>query len=59
MSFIPVTFALQKCHVEAHAALGSNENGCPWHAVTRNRAAAELGYTDNFGNFVGLVSPWW
>ena len=32
------------------------ENGCPWTAEDRDRAAAELGYTDNF---VGLVSPWW
>ena len=26
------------------------ENGCQWCAVTRNRAAEELGYTDDFGN---------
>ena len=30
----------------------ARENGCPWTAVTRNRAAAELGYTDDFGNLV-------
>ena len=28
------------------------ENGCPWDAHYRNRAAAELGYTDDFGNLV-------
>ena len=25
-------------------------NGCPWNAETRDQAAAELGYTDDFGN---------
>ena len=28
------------------------ENGCPWPAYTRDRAAAELGYTDDLGNLV-------
>ena len=28
----------------------ARENGCPWDAGTRDRAAKELGYTDNFGN---------
>ena len=32
----------------------SRENGCPWDAQTRDMAAAEFGYTDDFGN---LVSP--
>ena len=27
-------------------------NGCPWIAATRDQAAAELGYTDDFGNLV-------
>ena len=27
-------------------------NGCPWEAYDRDRAAAELGYTDDFGNLV-------
>ena len=27
----------------------ARENGCPWHPVTRDRAAAELGYTDDLG----------
>ena len=30
----------------------ARENGCPWDAVTRNEAAVELGYTDDFGNLV-------
>ena len=28
----------------------ARENGCPWDAETRDEAAAELGYTDDFGN---------
>ena len=28
----------------------ARENGCPWEAQDRDRAAAELGYTDNYGN---------
>ena len=28
----------------------ARENGCVWHPLTRDRAAAELGYTDDFGN---------
>ena len=31
----------------------ARENGCPWIAITRNRAAAELGYMDDLGNLVG------
>ena len=30
----------------------ARENGCPWRTVHRDRAAAELGYTDDFGNLV-------
>ena len=30
----------------------ARENGCPWIAQTRDRAAAELGYTDDLGNLV-------
>ena len=30
----------------------ARENGCPWDAATRDEAAAELGYTDDFGNVV-------
>ena len=28
------------------------ENGCPWSAMDRDRAAAELGYTDDLGNLI-------
>ena len=28
------------------------ENGCEWDAETRDRAATNLGYTDDFGNLV-------
>ena len=31
----------------------ARENGCSWHAGTRDKAAAKLGYTDDFGNLVG------
>ena len=30
----------------------ARKNGCPWTASTRDRAAAKLGYTDDFGNLV-------
>ena len=30
----------------------ARENGCPWTAETRDRAAAEHGYTDDYGNLV-------
>ena len=26
------------------------ENGCPWRAEDRDKAAEKLGYTDDFGN---------
>ena len=32
----------------------ARENGCPWDADTREKAAAELGYTDDLGNLVEL-----
>ena len=32
----------------------ARENGCPWIAQTRDKAAAELGYTDNFGNLLDM-----
>ena len=41
-------WALRKDHVEV--LRWARENGCPWGAYTRNLAAAELGYTDDFGN---------
>ena len=43
-------WAVMQGHVEVLRWL--RENGCPWNAETRDRAAAELGYTDYFGNLV-------
>ena len=31
----------------------ARENGCPWRVGDRDRAAAELGYTDDLGNLDG------
>ena len=31
----------------------ARENGCEWTAETRDKAAAKLGYVDDFGNLVG------
>ena len=42
--------AASKGHVEM--LRWARENGCPWDADTRDEAAAELGYTDDFGNLV-------
>jgi len=42
--------AVDKGHVEVLRWV--RENGCPWNAYDRDRAAAELGYTDDFGNLV-------
>ena len=42
--------AAEQGHVEV--LRWARENGCPWNAATRDRAAAELGYTDGFGNLV-------
>ena len=41
-------WAVKQGHVEMLRWV--RENGCPWTAETRDRAAAELGYTDGFGN---------
>ena len=43
-------YAIDKGHVEV--LRWARENGCPWDAHYRNRAAAELGYTNDFGNLV-------
>ena len=43
-------FAVDKGHVEV--LRWARENGCLWDAEIRDRAAAELGYTDDFGNLV-------
>ena len=55
MSHITVSFAVQNGHVEV--LRWARENGCPWHAVDRDRAAAELGYTDNLGNLFDPNDP--
>ena len=45
--------AVDNSHVEV--LRWARENGCPWSALIRDRAAAELGYTDDLGNVgVGL-----
>ena len=43
--------AVYEGHVEV--LRWARENGAPWRAATRDQAAAELGYTDGFGNLVG------
>ena len=43
-------FAVDRGHIEV--LRWARENGCPWTAVIRDKAAAELGYTDDFGNLV-------
>ena len=43
-------YAVDYGHVEV--LRWARENGCPWIAYTRDKAAAELGYTDDFGNLV-------
>ena len=42
--------AVFKGHVEVLRWV--RENGCPWTAETRDKAAAKLGYTDDFGNLI-------
>ena len=42
--------AVYKGHVEV--LRWARENGCPWDRGTRDKAAAELGYTDDFGKLV-------
>ena len=41
-------FAVENGHVEVLRWV--RENGCEWDVETEERAAAELGYTDDFGN---------
>ena len=41
-------WAVKKGHVEV--LRWARENGCPWTANTRDKAAAELGYTDDLDN---------
>ena len=45
--------AVDRGHVEV--LRWARANGCPWNAFVRDRAAAKLGYTDDFGN---LVDSW-
>ena len=42
--------AVKEGHVEV--LRWARENGCRWDAYVRDEAAAELGYTDDFGNLV-------
>ena len=44
--------AVMQGHVEV--LRWARQNGCPWLAITRDEAADELGYTDDFGNLVDL-----
>ena len=44
-------YAVEQGHVEV--LRWARENGCSWHAGTRDKAAAKLRYTDDFGNLVG------
>ena len=55
MSHITVSFAVQNGNVEV--LRWARENGCPWHAEDRDRAAAELGYTDNLGSLFDPNDP--
>ena len=37
----------------------ARENGCEWDTATRDRAAEELGYTDDLGNLVQESTTRW
>ena len=41
-------YAVEQGHVEV--LRWARENGCPWDEEIRDKAAAELGYTDDFGD---------
>ena len=47
--------AVDKGHVEV--LRWARENGCTWKAYIRDKAAAKLGYTDDFGNLVAFNFP--
>ena len=47
-SYNACDWAVHDGHVEV--LRWAREDGCQWGAATRDRAAAELGYTDDFGN---------
>ena len=46
--FMTCYWAVDQGHVEV--LRWARENGCPWNRYTRDQAAAELGYTDDFSN---------
>ena len=46
--------AIKQGHMEV--LRWARQNGRPWRAVDRDRAAAELGYTDDFGNVVDIYN---
>ena len=46
--------AVQGGHVEVLRWV--RENGAPWAAATRDKAAAELGYTDDLGNLLHFAT---
>ena len=48
-------YAVDNGHVEV--LRWARENGCTWSAHTRGRAAAKLGYTDDFGNRSTWLDP--
>ena len=48
--FYTCLHAVEEGHVEV--LRWARENGCPWNAGARDKAAAELGYTDDLGNLV-------
>ena len=49
-SYSTCFYAVDQGHVEV--LRWARANGCPWTAYTRDRAAEELGYTDDFGHLV-------
>ena len=49
-------YAVDKGHVEMLS--WARENGCWWDAQTRDKAAAEFGYADDFGNLGALDDEW-
>ena len=46
--------AIKQGHVEV--LRWARENGCEWTNYDRDRAAAGLGYTDDFGNHLWMVT---
>ena len=48
--YVTCHYAIDKGHVEV--LRWARENGAPWLDLTRDKAAAALGYTDDLGNLV-------